>query len=53
MLDDLIVFLIAVFTLKAVKASDKYLQAIKLISAIILLVLGLLMIFAPQILFFG
>ncbi len=53
MLDDLIVFLIAVFTLKAVKASDKYLQLIKLISAIILLVLGLLMIFAPQILFFG
>ncbi|TRZ77411.1 hypothetical protein D4R87_02820 [bacterium] len=52
-LDDFIIFLIAVFTLKAVKASDKYLQAIKLISAIILLVLGLLMIFAPQILFFG
>jgi len=53
MLDDFVIFLIAVFTLKAMKASDKYLQAIKLISAIILLILGLLMIFAPQILFFG
>lgn len=47
MLDDFLVFLIAVWTLKTSRISQKYMEVIKLISGLALLVLGLLMIFAP------
>jgi hypothetical protein len=47
MLDDFVVFLIAVWTLKTNQISQKYMEFIKLISGLALLVLGLLMIFAP------
>jgi hypothetical protein len=50
MLDDLIVFLIAVFTLKITGASQKYLKLVKLVSAIVLLALGIIMIFTPGLL---
>jgi len=50
MLDDFLVFLIAVFTLKITNASNKYLKIIKLISSIILLLLGITMIFKPELL---
>lgn len=53
MLDDLLIFLIAVWTLRITKVSDKYLKFIKLISGILLLLLGLLMLIKPEALMFG
>ncbi|MCX6737942.1 MAG: hypothetical protein NTY11_00790 [Candidatus Parcubacteria bacterium] len=50
MLDDFIVFLIAVFTLRITGTSEKYLKYVKLISAIVLLILGFIMIFSPKLL---
>ncbi|MFH1292481.1 MAG: hypothetical protein ABIH87_04790 [bacterium] len=52
MIDDFLIFLIALFTLRITKVSDKYLKAIKLISGIILLLLGIIIIFKPEILTF-
>lgn len=52
MLDDFVIFIIAVITMRITKVSDKYLKAIKLISGIVLLVLGLLMLFKPELLSF-
>lgn len=49
-IDDFLIFLIAVITLKVTKASDKYLKIIKLISGIVLLIMGLLMLFKPELL---
>lgn len=53
MLDDFLIFLLAVLTLKITKASEKYLKAVKLISGILLLVLGILMLIKPELLMFG
>lgn len=53
MLDDLIVFLIAMFTLKVTGISTKYSRYSSLIGGIIMLVVGLLMLFAPNILMFN
>lgn len=53
MLDDFIIFLIAVATLRITGVSDKYLRAIKLVSGVVLLLLGLLMLFRPGILMLG
>jgi len=50
MLDDFIVFLIAVFSLKITGVSQKYLKFVKLVSAIVLLALGIIMIFNPGLL---
>jgi len=52
MLDDLLIFLIAVFTLRITKVSDKYLKFVKLISGLVLLILGLIILFKPGILTF-
>ncbi len=52
MIDDFIIFLIAIITLKSASISEKYLKAVKLISGIALLILGFLMIFHPEILTF-
>jgi len=52
MLDDFLIFLFAVFTLKITQFSQKYLRFIKLLSGILLLLLGLLIIFYPQALMF-
>ena len=52
MIDDFIIFIIAVITMKITKISDKYLKAVKLISGVLLLVLGLLMLFKPELLTF-
>jgi thiol-disulfide isomerase/thioredoxin len=52
MIDDFLIFLVAVVTLKITKFSDKYLKVIKLISGIVLLILGLLMLFKPELLSF-
>lgn len=53
MLDDLIIFLIAMFTLKVTGISTKYSRYSSLIGGIIMLVVGLLMLFAPNILMFN
>ena len=53
MLDDLLVFLVAVFTLRISNVSQKYLKTIKLISGLILLILGLVMLFRPELLSFS
>jgi len=52
MIDDFLIFLVAAITLKVTKASDKYLKIIKLISGIVLLIMGLLMLFKPELLSF-
>jgi len=53
MLDDLIVFIVAMVSLKAIGLDSKYTRAIRLVGGIIMLILGLLLIFAPQVLMFG
>jgi len=50
MLDDFIIFLLAAFTLKITGISEKYLRAVKLISAIVLLALGLILLIKPELL---
>ncbi len=52
MIDDFIIFTIAVITMRITKVSDKYLRVVKLISGIVLLFLGLLMLFKPELLIF-
>jgi len=52
MLDDFLIFLIALWTLKITNVSEKYLKVIKLISAIVLLLLGLIMLIKPGLLVF-
>ena len=53
MLDDLIIFLIAMFTLKVTGISTKYSKYSSLIGGIIMLIIGILMIFAPNVLMFN
>ena len=47
MLDDLIIFIIAMVTLKAVGMSNKYTRYASLIGGIIILTLGIILIFKP------
>ena len=53
MIDDFIIFLIAVYTLKITQTSEKYLKVITLISGLVLLALGLAMLFKPELLIFN
>ncbi len=53
MLDDFIIFLLAAATLRITQVSEKYLKAVKLISAVVLLVLGLVMMIKPELLAFA
>ncbi len=53
MLDDLIIFFIAMITLRAVGISRKYSRYSSLIGGIIILILGILLIFKPGWLMFG
>ncbi len=53
MLDDLIVFTIAMTTFRITGADSKYLRATRLIGGIVMILLGALLIFAPQVLMFG
>jgi len=52
MLDDFLIFLFAVLAMRITQTSEKYLKAVKLISGILLLVLGLIMIMRPELLTF-
>lgn len=53
MLDDLIIFFIAMITLKSVGISSKYSRYSSLVGGIIILILGILLIFKPGWLMFG
>jgi len=53
MLDDLIIFFIAMTTLKAVGLSSKYSRLSHLIGGILMVLIGLLLIFKPEFLMFG
>lgn len=53
MLDDLIIFLGAVFTFHLIGINTKYARFSHLIGGIAMLVVGILMIFAPQLLLFS
>jgi len=53
MLDDIIVFLFAFFTLSRFNFSDKYNRYSTLIAGILILFLGILLIFKPEILMFS
>ncbi len=53
MLDDLIVFFIAMITLEMTGITTKYAKISKLIGAILMIIIGLLLIFKPELLMFG
>jgi len=53
MIDDFIIFTIAVVTLEVSQVAEKYLKTIKLISALVLLGLGIVMIIRPELLALG
>lgn len=53
MIDDFIIFMIAVFTLRITGVSKKYLKVLKLAGGVILLILGILILLRPGILTFG
>lgn len=53
MLDDFLIFIFAVYTLRITQISQKYLKVITLISGILLLLLGLIILIKPEILMFG
>lgn len=48
MIDDIVIFLIAVFTLKVTGISNKYNKYSHLIGGIMMLIIGILMIFKPE-----
>ncbi len=48
MLDDFIIFLIAVFTFNLAQESEKYIKAAKFISGVLLILLGIIIIFFPE-----
>lgn len=53
MLDDMIVFYIAMRTLQAVGIESKYAQLSRLLGGIVILIIGLLMLFKPELLALG
>jgi hypothetical protein len=53
MIDDLIVFAIAMITLHAVGVQSKYARLSRLIGGILMLIIGGLLLFKPEILMFG
>ncbi len=50
MLDDLIVFFVAMFTLQTTGLTTKYSRASRLVGGVLMLIIGLLMIFKPSVL---
>jgi thiol-disulfide isomerase/thioredoxin len=53
MLDDTIIVIIAVVTLSSKKLTEKYGRVLKLIAGVLMLVLGLILLFKPELLMFG
>jgi len=53
MLDDLFVFIVAMLTLQVTGVTARYSRVSHLIGGIVMLIIGLLLIFAPELLMFG
>jgi thiol-disulfide isomerase/thioredoxin len=53
MIDDMAVFVVAMVTLNAVGVNNKYARLSRLIGGTLILILGLLMLFKPELLTFG
>lgn len=53
MADDIFVFLVAMFTLKMIGIQSRYVRMSHLVGGIVMLILGGLLIFAPQLLMLG
>lgn len=53
MLDDLIIFVIAMMTLKVTGMTNKYTKFSHLIGGVLMLIIGILLIFKPELLMFG
>jgi hypothetical protein len=53
MLDDMIVFIIAMVTLEMVGVKQSYAKYSRLIGGILMLIIGILMLFKPEILMFN
>jgi len=53
MLDDLIVFVVAMITLQMLGVGAKYKQACNLVGGVLMLIIGVLLIFKPEALLFG
>jgi len=53
MLDDMLVFVVAMVTLNSVGIQSKYARWVKLIGGVIMLIIGILLIFKPELLLFG
>ena len=53
MLDDLIVFGVAMKTLKVIGIDSKYTRITRFVGGIVMLILGILLLFAPELLMFG
>lgn len=53
MLDDLFVFFTALITLRAVGIQNKYLRISHLIGGLLMVIIGLLLLFKPEVLMFG
>jgi len=53
MLDDLIIFFIAMITLKAIGIESKYARISRLIGGILITIIGLLLLFKPELLMFA
>jgi threonine/homoserine/homoserine lactone efflux protein len=53
MLDDIVIFVLAMITLKTVGVSGKYSRFSRLIGGILMVIIGLLLAFRPEWLMFG
>jgi len=53
MLDDMVIFVIAMVTLNSVGIESKYARWTKVIGGVIMLIIGLLLLFKPELLLFG
>lgn len=53
MLDDIIIFAIAMFTLKATGISTKYAKLSKVIGGILMIAIGIILVLKPELLMFG
>jgi len=53
MLDDMVIFVIAMITMHSVGVESKYARLSKIIGGIVMLIVGILLIFKPDLLLFG
>ena len=53
MLDDMIIFAIAMITMKSIGIQSKYARITKVIGGVVMVLIGLLLIFKPELLLFG